>query len=725
MARRRFPWQRIDKAAPVLPAGAQTTTFTPDQLNALVQQAGIGTFNLLGRNPIYPSVPFGPSNPLTPTAINPVREDGRPDPRRYEFPVAWNVFVTEQRLVPWRTLRVAADQIDILRRCVEILKAKICGLDWDITLTESASEAITANNGKDHLRAMSQAREQYTPDIVRMREFWSQPDRINGLSFDDWLAMALEEILVLDAWAVYPHPDMKGDLHSFEILDGSTIKPLLDDRGMRPLAPFPAFQQILYGFPRGEFTATSDDPTQDGNFSADELIYLRRNHRTWTPYGYSPVERSLPLADLYIRRQQWLRAEFTDGVLPDMMFLANENFGNTPELLRAWENIFNDDLAGQTEQRKRARIIPDGLTPHETTNAAEKFKAEFDEYVIKGIAGHFGILPTELGLTPKSGLGGKGHQEGEAETAAEIGVGPLVQWLETQLSHMSYKFLGMPRELKFTFSGGRSGETAEDAKRRDVENRGGQRTLNESRADLGLPLIDSPLADAPMVVAGTGVYFMTPAGVVVAGSDGSSAEATVTDGQAVAAKPADTADEPEDSATTSKADDASHTPPKGVQVAAQRALAWIKDGHAGSGFTDVGRARAAQLAGGGAVSDDTIKRMRSFFARHTPDKQAEGFNSGEQGFPSPGRVAWDAWGGDAGESWANSITLTSDKSTDAEVRAFLKWSAKGSDRDFTFTTIDPMTAAALNKAHRTGNTDLVKATASVVLGKARGANAPS
>lgn len=100
---------------------------------------------------------------------------------------------------------------------------------------------------------------------------------------------------------------------------------------------------------------------------------------------------------------------------------------------------------------------------------------------------------------------------------------------------------------------------------------------------------------------------------------------------------------------------ATYKPPKGVQEAAQRALKWIEEGKAGSGFTAVGRARAGQLARGEDISDITISRMKSYFARHAVDKQALGFSAGEKNFPSPGRVAWDAWGGDAGESWVNGI----------------------------------------------------------------------
>ena len=98
-----------------------------------------------------------------------------------------------------------------------------------------------------------------------------------------------------------------------------------------------------------------------------------------------------------------------------------------------------------------------------------------------------------------------------------------------------------------------------------------------------------------------------------------------------------------------------HRPPQDVQEAAQRAQRWIADGKAGKGFTDTGRRRASQLAAGEEVSDDVVEKMRAYFTRHTVDKDAEGFTRGGDGFPSPGRVAWDAWGGDAGERWVGTL----------------------------------------------------------------------
>ena len=47
--------------------------------------------------------------------------------------------------------------------------------------------------------------------------------------------------------------------------------------------------------------------------------------------------------------------------------------------------------------------------------------------------------------------------------------------------------------------------------------------------------------------------------------------------------------------------------------------------------------------------------MKSFFARHEVDKEAEGFNQGEEGYPSAGRVAFQLWGGSPGVAWSNKL----------------------------------------------------------------------
>ena len=508
--------------APNLPSG--TGIMTEQQMRqagGIAQtQYGYGTSTPLPRNPLLASVPFAPGLPLIPGALNPLNpETGRPAPRRYEYLVAQNINVSENRLVPFKTLRAAADQIDILRRCIEVRKAKISGLEWDIVLTDSASERIISESGGNHLRAMADARAKFTPEIARLRKFWETPDPANGLGFVDWLNMALEEIDVLDAWAIWPQSTVGGEIRGLQILDGSTIKPLLDDRGMRPdPSTGPAFQQILYGFPRSEFSATIDDEAFDGEFSSDELAYFVRNRRANSVYGYSPVERALPMADIYLRRQQWLRAEFTDGTMPKSWLELPESAQLTPEQIRAYENIYNDDLAGQTEQRNMMRFLLPGGKLVTDPGYQEKFSDRLDDYLITSITGHFGVLPTEIGFSAKTGLGGSGHQSGEASAAEQIGIIPTARWVSQMISALSYRWLGMPRELEFRLASSERTNDESIAKRDDLRTRNGSQTINENRADLGLPLLDSPEADMPIFVAGASVFMMTPDGMVAAGT---------------------------------------------------------------------------------------------------------------------------------------------------------------------------------------------------------------
>ena len=91
-------------------------------------------------------------------------------------------------------------------------------------------------------------------------------------------------------------------------------------------------------------------------------------------------------------------------------------------------------------------------------------------------------------------------------------------------------------------------------------------------------------------------------------------------------------------------------PTKGMIEEAIKGLNWRKE-H-GRGGTQIAVARARNIKNGDNLSIETIKRMNSFFARHESDKTGEGFEIGEEGFPSAGRIAWALWGGDAGQSWA-------------------------------------------------------------------------
>ena len=95
-----------------------------------------------------------------------------------------------------------------------------------------------------------------------------------------------------------------------------------------------------------------------------------------------------------------------------------------------------------------------------------------------------------------------------------------------------------------------------------------------------------------------------------------------------------------------------NAPTDAMSSNAKRGLAMRKEFNRGG--TAVGVARANQLVRKESLSPDTVLRMYSFFSRHEVDKQGRGFNSGTDGYPSAGKIAWMLWGGDSGFAWSKS-----------------------------------------------------------------------
>ena len=60
----------------------------------------------------------------------------------------------------------------------------------------------------------------------------------------------------------------------------------------------------------------------------------------------------------------------------------------------------------------------------------------------------------------------------------------------------------------------------------------------------------------------------------------------------------------------------------------------------------------------------SARLMRAWLARHEVDKQGKGFRPGEDGYPSPGRVAWALWGGDPAVPWSSKLVDQLDAADD-------------------------------------------------------------
>lgn len=506
----RLPWRRRGDAdtTKAAPAGA---TMVPlgEVIAAVTQQATtpttVGDAEPLQRPEEWFRVPFNPGQPLYPQPINPTRQDThRAEPRVWEYPVSWNLRYSSNKLIPWKTLRDAADA-PIVRQCIKTRQKALTGLDWDVTISQDAINDLK-KQGASTAEATDALRQKLAPEIDRLAAFWRRPDAQQGLNFASWLWQLMEEQLVLDAVAIYPRYTYGRDLLGLRTIDGSTIKPLLDADGARPEPPFPAYQQILYGFPRGEYVAEVDtDGIVEPGMTADQLIYQRREVRVWTPYGFSPVEQALVDVDLYLKRHGWMRSEYDDGVTPEMVL---KNLGTnqwTPQQTLEYERDYNDQQAGQTAQRMRARVLPPGLEPAQLANIPERYKAEYDLHLIKLVASHFDVPITELGFSEAKGLGSSGWSEGQESVNYRGGTLPDAKWWGSLLTEIQRIHLGAPAELEFKFLGLDEEDEQIADQVSEARVKSGRLTVNEDRDRLGLPRFDIPEADIPLVMTGRSV----------------------------------------------------------------------------------------------------------------------------------------------------------------------------------------------------------------------------
>jgi 8-oxo-dGTP pyrophosphatase MutT (NUDIX family) len=245
---------------------------------------------------------------LYPDPLDPLGPSGRAQPRRNQYAVAAN-FQLLDRQVPWSVLLNIAENCDVVNRCIDLVQSGLSGRTWSWGFSDDIIQQIMQDTGEtNHSKAMLIAKEKYGADLARVIEFFKRPDPRSNYWFSQWLVEAIWQCLVLDAVVFYPQYTLGGKLYSISGIDGASIKILKDNQGFPPEPPAPAYQQILYGFPRGEYQA-SDGPV-DGEFLNDQLMYYMRRPRPTSVYGYPQVEEVLTIAMTYLARQAWMAAEY-------------------------------------------------------------------------------------------------------------------------------------------------------------------------------------------------------------------------------------------------------------------------------------------------------------------------------------------------------------------------------------------------------------------------------
>lgn len=359
------------------------------------------------------------------------------DPRQMYYRPGWNIPSPpgEGRPLSADDLRALSYSNYLARRCIEVRKKEIIGLNWGIV-----------PKGKNR-KKVHEIQVKLKPLIKEITAFFEHPVgymekdaegkwvRRGMMTKAQWLDMLLEDHFVLDAMTIYPDLLANGNLLSLRPIDGSTIKPLLTLSGTVPPPPYAAYEQWLYG-------------RANAQFRYDQLYYLPFNRRVSTPYGFSLVEQNLLQINKVLRYEMWVSAYFTDGAMPEGGFEAPPEL--TPDQARLTEMFINAKLAGNAKSLRGFNIWPSGLkwVPLKPFTFDDKLNTS----MMVETCLSFDVQPQELGLLPEGHLGGHGSTEGQENVMNRKSLRPLAEQLSSIFTHIIERYWGVD-DLEFKFFG--------------------------------------------------------------------------------------------------------------------------------------------------------------------------------------------------------------------------------------------------------------------------------
>ena len=410
---------------PTIPAGVQTKDLAV-QASQTAMSALAGGYNppagqeekrnqsqkqLYTKWATYFQRPFGPNAPLVPRYG---ADQIQATPRQAQYPVGVNIRYFprgDYGLTPFDQLWNLASVYDIASMCIASRIETILGATWDFVAKDKKKQTDLED------------------EIEFAETFWEFPDRIND--YASWISMFVWDMFAIDAPTIFPRQNRGGDLYSLDLVDGSMIKPLLDDRG-RTLA----YQQIVWGYPMSDYQrAFSSENKEFPTYSTEELIYRPRWPRIRIPYGFPPTEQVILRTNTALRKQTHDLAWYSEGNIPDMLAWPPEGMLN-PEEVKKFEDWFNALLEGNDSARRKMRFLPWQANVKELKPYS--YDTKLDYLLLEITCAAFGVSKQELGFTEGANRASAQFQENLTHRRSFL---PLAIWLKNLFDKITAKRL--------------------------------------------------------------------------------------------------------------------------------------------------------------------------------------------------------------------------------------------------------------------------------------------
>jgi len=376
------------------------------------------------------------------------------------------------RGVRFQTLRDFSVYYPPLRSCINYRKRQINQLEWTI----APKEVITNKKKK----------EQYEKDARVVKNFFRYPAGDKTLSFRTFVNKIIEDLLVLDAVAVYRRRNRRGDLIGYLPIDGSTIELVLNEDGTIPQPPNEAYIQKIGGREKARLTT-------------DELIYKIMNPRTNSPYGLSPVEALILVVTTALKLAAYNIAYFQEGNVPEGFVELPKDIASSPDQLKLWQEAWDAMFSGNARFQRKIKFLPEGMKWHPLRKASDIQFERFDKWLLLQVCSTLEVAPQAIGFQFDRG---KGATEAEWEIGKERGLFPLALFLKEMFDEMIQEDLGQ-EHLHFVWTNINPTNMEEEANVFAQLVRTGAVSVDEWRIGEGLEPI------------GLGHYIMTPVGPIM------------------------------------------------------------------------------------------------------------------------------------------------------------------------------------------------------------------
>ncbi|MFA5013941.1 MAG: phage portal protein [Actinomycetota bacterium] len=358
--------------------------------------------------------------------------------------------------VSFRILRDFSNYYPIARSCIEYRKSQIMQLDWKIVPIDLSSETL---NDKTNVT-----------NCKKITDFLKRPQGDKNRTFHTWLKTLLEDLFVIDAVALYRKRNRKGDVIGYLPVDAATIDLVLENDGTTPADDKAAYVQRV----RGQEIA---------RLTTDELLYTMMNPRTYTPFGFAPLESLIITVTTALKVQAYNLASLVEGNVPEGFVEVPRDIASSRDQLKAWQDAWDAMLSGDPRFQRKLKFLPEGMKYEPTVKMSDMTFERFEKWLLLNTCSVFGVAPSSIGFTFDTN---RATSTTSVNQDRERSLYPTSIFINELIDKIIQEDLGHP-ELEFSWTNISLATKPEEVKAVRDMIQGGMLAVDEWRLRQGLP----------------------------------------------------------------------------------------------------------------------------------------------------------------------------------------------------------------------------------------------